>query len=205
MSFFDVAFFSSTFATLFVIMDPAGNMPIFLGLTSRITPKERNRAAWQATAVSLGVLSVFGFGGAYILSFLHISVEAMQLSGGLLLLLVALQLLTGEEEDPGKPDGAVNVALVPLGMPLLAGPGTIVAIMLAADQASGHPPMIIALITAVLLVHLLVWATLRFSLIFVRLLGTGGVTLLTKLAGMLLAAIAVQLIINAVLSVIEWI
>ena len=75
--------------------------------------------------------------------------------------------------------------------------------MLAADQASGHPPMIIALITSVLVIHLVVWATLRFSLIFVRLLGNGGVTLLTKLAGMLLAAIAVQLIINGVLSIID--
>lgn len=202
-SVIDITFFSSMFFTLFVIMDPPGNMPIFLGLTSKITPKERNKAAWQATAVSFGVLTVFGLFGSYILNFLHISVQAMQLSGGLLLLLVAMQLLTGEEEDPGEADGAVNVAFVPLGMPLLAGPGTIVAIMLGAEQAHGKVPMIVALIAAFILMHIVVWASLRFSLLFVRVLGQGGITLLTKLSGMLLAAIATQLMVNAILDIIR--
>ncbi|MGO1590966.1 MarC family protein, partial [Ancrocorticia sp.] len=84
MSGFDGALFASTFTTLFVIADPFGNLPVFLALTSRMTPKERKRAAWQATLTSLAVLTVFGLFGQYILGFLHISVEAMQLSGGLL-------------------------------------------------------------------------------------------------------------------------
>lgn len=199
----DLAFFSSTLFTLIVIMDPPGNMPIFLGLTSRMTAKERARAALQATMVSFGVLTVFGLFGSAILGALHISVEAMQFSGGLLLLLVALQLLTGEEADPGKAGGSVNVAIVPLGMPLLAGPGTIVAIMISAEDASGSTPKIVAAIAAALAAHLIAWLSMRFSALFVRILGQGGITLLTKLAGMLLAAIATQLMVNAILSIIE--
>lgn len=199
----DLTVFASTFFTLFVIMDPAGNIPIFLGLTSKMTPKERARAAWQANAVSAGVLGVFGLFGTYILGFLHISVEAMQTSGGLLLLLVALQLLTGEESDPGKPAGKTNIALVPIGTPLLAGPGTIVAFMLSVGDAGNEGPKIVAVIAAFIAVHITSWAALRFSVVIHRVLGEGGTTLLTKLAGMLLAAIAAQLIINGVVGVIN--
>lgn len=202
-SVIDLALFTSTFFTLFVIMDPPGNLPIFLGLTSRMTAAERARAAWQATLVSLGVLVTFGLFGSYILGFLHISVEAMQFSGGLLLLLIALQLLTGEESDPGQAGGSVNVAFVPLGMPLLAGPGTIVAIMIAAEDASGSMPKIVAVIAALLVTHVVVWLSMRFSLIISKILGEGGITLLTKLAGMLLAAIATQLMVNAILAIIR--
>ena len=94
--------FASTFTTLFVIADPFGNMPVFLALTSRMTPHERRTAAWQATGTSLAVLTIFGLFGQYILGFLHISVQAMQLSGGLLLLLVwvvALQLVLDEGKN----------------------------------------------------------------------------------------------------------
>lgn len=199
----DTTIFASTFFTLFVIMDPAGNVPIFLGLTSKMTPKERARAAWQANAVSAGVLGVFGLFGTYILGFLHISVEAMQMSGGLLLLLVALQLLTGEESDPGKPAGKTNIALVPIGTPLLAGPGTIVAFMLSVESAGSAAPKIVAVIAAFIAVHLASWAALRFSVVIHRFLGEGGTTLLTKLSGMLLAAIATQLIVNGVLGVVD--
>jgi len=123
---FDASLFFTTFTTVFVIADPAGNLPVFMSLTARMTPNERKRAAWQATLTSLVVLAVFAFFGQQILRLLGISVASMQISGGLLLLIVAMQLLSGREEDPGKP-GATNVALVPLGIPLLAGPGAIAA------------------------------------------------------------------------------
>ncbi len=199
----DGVLFASTFTTLFVIADPFGNMPVFLALTSRMTPRERRTAAWQATATSLAVLTIFGLFGQYILGFLHISVQAMQLSGGLLLLLVSLQLLTGREADPGGP-GSVNVALVPLGVPLLAGPGSIVAVMIAAQDAviSGRNG-IIAVVVAILLVHVIEYITMRFANPIHRLIGEGGTMFLTKIAGMLLAAIATQLMINAILAIIQ--
>ncbi len=198
---FDSVLFISTFTTLVVIADPFGNLPIFMALTSHMTRAERNTAAWQATATSFGVLAVFAVFGKWIMSFLHISPEAMQLSGGLLLLLVALQLLTGYESDPGGP-GTANVALVPLGVPLLAGPGSIVAVMMSArDAMTGHGG-ILAVAAALILVHIVEWISMRFANPISALLGEGGIIFLTRISGMLLAAIATQLMITGVLAVV---
>ncbi|HLS72664.1 MAG TPA: MarC family protein [Actinomycetaceae bacterium] len=201
--FIDVALLATTFFTLFVIMDPPGTVPVFLALTSTSTVAERKRAALQATSVALGVITVFTLLGPYILQFLGISVPALQLSGGLLLLLVAMELLTGKAEEP-KPAGAgkVNVALVPLGTPLLAGPGAIVAAMLAMEDADG-PRGWLAIAIAVLAVHLCLWLAMRFSIVIHRVLGDGGTTLVTRLAGLLLAAIAAQLMADAVFAFID--
>ncbi len=203
MTAFDASLFFTTFTTVFVIADPAGNLPVFMSLTARMTPNERKRAAWQAALTSLVVLAVFAFFGQQILRLLGISVASMQISGGLLLLIVAMQLLSGREEDPGKP-GATNVALVPLGIPLLAGPGAIAAVMLAADQAAGKGVGgVLACVAAVLLVHIIEWLTMRFANPLNRILGEGGTIFLTRISGMLLAAIAVQLIISGVTSVVK--
>ena len=185
----DGLFFLSTFTTVFVITDPPGNLPVFISLTSKMTPHERKRAAFQATMTSLGVMTAFGLFGHYILRVLGISVESMQISGGLLLAIVALQLLSGHEEDPGAP-GSANVAMVPLGIPLMAGPGAIVAVMIAAREALGKGVVgILCVIAAVLLVHLIEWVTMRFANPLHRVLGEGGTIFLTKISGMLLAAI----------------
>lgn len=201
MTGFDSALFLSTFTTLFVIADPFGNLPVFMALTSTMTRSERKTAAWQATATSLTVLTVFGLFGKWILGLLHLSEEAMQISGGLLLLLVALQLLTGHESDPGGP-GTTNVALVPLGVPLLAGPGSIVAIMMSAQDAVHAHGGIWAVAVGLILVHIIEWITMRFANPISRLLGEGGIIFLTRISGMLLAAIATQLMINGILEIV---
>ena len=199
----DGLFFLSTFTTVFVITDPPGNLPVFISLTSKMTPHERKRAAFQATMTSLGVMTAFGLFGHYILRVLGISVESMQISGGLLLAIVALQLLSGHEEDPGAP-GSANVAMVPLGIPLMAGPGAIVAVMLAAREALGKGVVgILCVIAAVLLVHLIEWVTMRFANPLHRVLGEGGTIFLTKISGMLLAAIAIQLVINGITTLVR--
>lgn len=195
---------STTFFTLFVIMDPPGTVPVFLALTSASTAKERKRAALTATSVAFGVICVFTVFGQYILDFLGISVPALQISGGLLLLLVAMELLTGKAEEP-KPAGAgrVNVALVPLGTPLLAGPGAIVAAMLAVQGSEGAVADWVAIGLAILAVHVCLWAAMRFAIVIHRVLGDGGTTLVTRLAGLLLAAIAAQLMADAVFAFID--
>ena len=198
----DLTLLSTTFATLFVIMDPPGTVPVFLALTSRMTAKERRAAARQATAVSFGVILAFTLFGQYIIDFLHISIPALQLSGGLLLLLVAMELLTGKAEDPEPSATSVNVALVPLGTPLLAGPGAIVAAMLAVQDADGSPGWV-AIGAALVAVHVVLWAVMRFAGVIHRVLGDGGTTLITRLAGLLLAAIAVQLMADAVFAFIH--
>ncbi len=184
------------FVTLFVIMDPVGTVPIFLSLTGGRSPATARRAAWQAVAVSFFVITVFAFFGQQILEYLHISLPALQGAGGLLLLLVALELLTGNEKEPTATAGA-NVALVPLGTPLLAGPGAIVATMLfvkTIDDAADF----LAVALGVVLVHVSLWAAMRYSLPILRLIRESGVLLVTRIAGLLLSAIAVQLIADSV-------
>ena len=199
----DGLFFLSPFTTVFVITDLPGYLPVFISLTSKMTPHERKRAAFQATMTSLGVMTAFGLFGHYILRVLGISVESMQISGGLLLAIVALQLLSGHEEDPGAP-GSANVAMVPLGIPLMAGPGAIVAVMIAAREALGKGVVgILCVIAAVLLVHLIEWVTMRFANPLHRVLGEGGTIFLTKISGMLLAAIAIQLVINGITTLVR--
>ena len=184
------------FVTLVVIMDPPGSVPIFLALTGLRPPRERNRAAWQAVALAGGVVVVFAVAGQRIVEYLGIQLPALQGAGGLLLLLVALELLTGKAGDPAKEE-TTNVALVPLGTPLLAGPGAIVATMLFVRRAH-HPGDYAAIALGVVAVLLLVWFALRFSNLVVRLLRPGGIEVFTRISGLLLAAIAVQLIADAV-------
>lgn len=188
--------FWSTLLTLFVILDPPGLLPVFVGLTGRMDAAGRNTAAWKAAAVAFGVIGAFAVFGRSILDYLHISVAALQVSGGLLLLLVALQLLMGLAGEV-SPEAGVNVAVVPLGTPLLAGPGAIVATMLAVQQRpgiGGYLSVGLALVTAMGLV----WVFLRFAVVIGRLLRHSGTVLASRIAGLLLAAIAVQMVADGV-------
>jgi len=192
----DLKLFGEAFVTLLVIVDPPGMLPVFLALTGGLPARDRNRAAWQAVALALGVLAVFAVAGQTILGYLHIGLPALQGAGGLLLVLVALDLLTGRTDEPDA-RATSNIALVPLGTPLLAGPGAIVATMLFVRRAD-EPVAYTAIAAAILAVMVVVWLTLRYSGLLVRILRPGGIEVLTRIAGLLLAAIAVQLIADAV-------
>ncbi|HET7682205.1 MAG TPA: MarC family protein [Marmoricola sp.] len=187
---------TSVFVTLFVIMDPVGTIPIFLSLTSGRSAPVMKRMAWQAVAVSFFVITLFAFFGQQILSYLNISLPALQCAGGLLLLLVALELLTGHESEPTAA-AETNVALVPLGTPLLAGPGAIVAMMLFTQDVDDLASFV-AVAAGVVLVHVALWLSMRFSLPILRVLRESGVMLITRIAGLLLSAIAVQMVADAV-------
>jgi multiple antibiotic resistance protein len=192
----DTTLLTSAFVTLFVIMAPVGTVPIPLSLTSGRSKATARRAAWQAVAVSFVVISAFAFFGQRILDYLHISLPALQAAGGLLLLLVALELLTGNEKEPTAQVGT-NIAMVPLGTPLLAGPGAIVATMLYSRRVHDFADFT-AVALAVVLVHLCIWVAMRYSLPLLRLIRESGVLLVTRIAGLLLSAIAVQLVADAV-------
>jgi multiple antibiotic resistance protein len=189
--------------TMLVILDPPGNVPIFLAVTSRLSEKERNRAAYLAIGTAFLVISIFAIGGQTILDYLKVSVPALQGAGGLLLLLVALQLLHGKTEEESyaaaSPEDRTSIAMVPLGTPLLAGPGTIVATILFFQRAEGAGEWFSVLggIAIALSVSLL---ALRFSGLVVKLVRPAGVILLARVAGMILAAVAVQMIANSVIA-----
>lgn len=192
----NIRLLGEAFVTLLVIMDPPGMVPIFLALTGPLPARQRHRAGTQAVALAGAVIVAFAVGGQQILRYLGIDLPALQGAGGLLLVLVALQLLTGKQDDPSQV-ATTNVALVPLGTPLLAGPGAIVATMLFVRRASTFGDYL-AIAVAIVLVLVAVWLVLRFSGIVVRILRPSGIEVLTRIAGLLLAAIAVQLIADAV-------
>jgi multiple antibiotic resistance protein len=192
----DAKLLGEVFVTLLVITDPPGMVPIFLALTGAMSARDRHRAGVQAVTLGLGVIVVFAVAGQTILDYLRIDLPALQGAGGLLLVLVALELLTGKADDPNAP-ATSNVALVPLGVPLLAGPGAIVATMLFVRRASDAGDYL-AITLGIVAVMVVVWLTLRFSGIIVRVLRPSGIEVLTRIAGLLLAAIAVQLIADSV-------
>ena len=201
---FDAYLFASVFITLFVIMDPPGVVPIFLGLTGAMTRQQRNRAARQAVLVALGVIVAFALFGQSLLDYMHITLPALQASGGLLLLLIAMELLTGKMEEPQPSgNGKVNVALVPLGTPLLAGPGAIVATMVFVQQSDKTVADWVAIALGVVAVHVCLYLAMRFANVIHRVLGDSGTILVTRIAGLLLAAIAVQLVADAVEAFIK--
>jgi multiple antibiotic resistance protein len=195
-------FFGEAFITLLVIMDPPGLVPIFLGLTKTMPHAQRAAAARQSVVTAILVITAFAILGQTILDYLNISLAALQAAGGLLLLLVALDLLTGRAEEPVAATD-VNVAMVPLGTPLLAGPGAIVATMVFANRAEGEPALVVALAAAIVAVHVVLWASMRYSLVLHRVLKDSGITLLSRIAGLLLSAIAVQLLADAIRVFVE--
>ena len=196
-------FFWEVFVTLLVITDPPGTVPVFLGLTRGLSKHDRSRLAWQAAIVAFGVIVGFALFGQTVLNYLGVQLPALQGAGGLLLLLVSLQLLTGQAAEPTEQERArVNVAFVPLGTPLLAGPGAIVATMLFVQrtQSVGDD---VALAVAIVAVAVAAWLAMRFAFAIHRLLTDNGVELLTRIAGLLLSAIAVELVAQAVRAFVK--
>lgn len=198
----DALLLAEVVVTMAVIMDPVGNVPIFLAATRRFDARTRHRAAVTAVLAATGVIVGFAVAGQWLLDRLGVSVPALQGAGGLLLLLVALELLTGDDEpaavepDPGD---HVAVAMVPLATPLLAGPGAIVATIVFVSRAEGAADLgAIALGIALVLVVVLV--ALRYADLLIRVLGRSAILLLSRVAGLLLAAIAVQMLAEAVVA-----
>lgn len=196
-SLIDMRVFGSALVTIFVIMDPPGIVPIFMALAQGKPKPQRNRIARQATLTSLAVIVAFALLGEQVLQYLKISMPALQGAGGLLLLLISLQLLMGAEQGQHSEVEDVSVALVPLGTPLLAGPGAIVATILYSRQADSAPKWV-ALALAVLAVHVMIYVAMRYSGFIGRIAGTGGITVFSRIMGLLLAAIGVQLLAESV-------
>lgn len=192
-----ITFALQSFVTLFVIMDPPGATPIFLALVADKQPHIRRILAIKAAAVSFSVITLFALFGRFILSYLNISMAALQAAGALLLLLISLDLLTGGTGGGKNENSDANIALVPLGTPLLAGPGAIVATMIFVQNADTGP-MIAGLVAAVVGVHIAIAAALMASTTILKIIKEAGVTLVARIAGLLLAAIAVQMLVDAI-------
>lgn len=191
--------FGETFVTLFVITDPIGNAPIFVAITRNLTPKQRQRAAVRAVLAAGALILGFAVFGEVVLRYLHVSVGSLSIAGGLLLMLVALEMLRGSDFPGGDADAPEDIALVPLATPLVAGPGAIVtAIVLwrAHPSVAGHVSVIGAIVLAVACVGVALLVAERVT----RAASPAILSFLTRVFGLLLSAIAVQLVVDGVRS-----
>jgi len=185
------------FVTLFVILDPLAALPIFLGLVMGRKRAEQRRLAWQGAGSSLVIIVTFALFGQFILNYLHISLDALQGAGGFLLFLISMEFLTGKVGGDAPADNNVNIAMVPIGTPILAGPGGIVTTMLFVRYAhSGGDKFSLA--AAIIMVHVVIGLILMFSTGVVRVIKESGITLITRVSGLLVAAIAVDMIVQSI-------
>jgi multiple antibiotic resistance protein len=194
-------------SSLFVIVDPIATVPAFLAMTHAETPEERIGAARLACWVMAGVLLAFAFAGKWIFKLLGITLPAFQMAGSIVLLLVALDMLraqrsrvqeTKEETAAGR--AKEDIAITPLAIPMLAGPGAISTVILLHNQADGLTKRA-ALCACILGVALISYLIFRFSARSTRWLNPIAMRLATRIMGLLLAAVALQFLLNALRDV----
>ena len=186
----------SAFVTLFVVIDPVGLVPLFIALTRDMTPQRRRRIGWRALAIAAALLLIFGLAGESILTVIGISLPAFQIAGGMLLFLTALDMLferRTERREGQAPTQEDDPSVFPLATPLLAGPGALATMILLVGQDATHMLVIQLAMLAVLGI-----AAALFALAdpIARLLGRTGTMVLTRLFGMLLAALSIQFVID---------
>lgn len=193
-----------TFTSMFVIVDPLATVPAFLAMTPHNTRAQHNRMALIASTVAAGVLMIFALAGPWIFKFLGITLPAFQIAGSLLLLRIAMDMLFAQRTRERQTDEEVqagaameDVAISPLGVPMLAGPGAISTALILLSQAEGLAQRI-ALFVSIAGVCFWSYVILRVGAHGVRFLNPLALKLVTRLMGLLLAAIAVQFTINGI-------
>jgi multiple antibiotic resistance protein len=189
MAILDIPVLIKTFVAVFVMADSLGNAPIFLALTKGMETEPRQRVVTKATIVATVILLVFAFGGHFVLDYLHISIGALRVAGGLLLLLIALRMLEGELDNPIVEEGR-DIAITPLALPLLAGPGTLTTVMLLMSESSTAR---LSVAVGILAAMLVTWLIVRLAAQIDHLIGAEGAVIITQLSGFLLAALGVEI------------
>jgi multiple antibiotic resistance protein len=197
-----------SFLTLLVVLDPVGLAPVFLGLTPDRSPAERDRIARRAVLIAAGLLLVFGLGGSWLLARLGISLDAFRVAGGVLLFRIAVDMVfahheretAAEEKEARARD---DISVFPLAIPLIAGPGALASVMILAGEARplglGVPLMLAVCMAVVALVYL----GLRLATPLSRLLGKTGTNVVTRVLGVLLAALATQYVADGALGLLR--
>lgn len=195
--------FISAFITLFVVIDPPGCAPIYAGLTKQASPAQARIMALRATAIAAVILLIFAFFGEDLLGALHIELDSFRIAGGLMLFWIAFEMVfekrtqrRTERADKVSADPEVeDVSVFPMAMPMLAGPGAIAAVMLLMNEADGIEQTL-EVFAALGLVLLITAAALVAAGPLIRLLGDKVEAVITRLLGVLLAALAAQYVID---------
>jgi multiple antibiotic resistance protein len=180
--------FLLAFVPLFVAVDALGTLPLFLGLTHNLEPRDMRRIAWRSVLTAAVIALAFAAGGPPLLEVLGITVEDFMIAGGLLLLALAVRELLTEKELAHRIDAA-GLGVVPLGVPLVAGPAVFTTSILLVDQYG-----LILVSLAIAANMLLAWLVFRFAPALRRVLGSSGASIASKIANLFLAAIGVMMI-----------
>lgn len=195
----DFTLLIAAFVTLFVVIDPIGLAPVFVAVTQGMEAQRRLRIALRACLTGIGILTIFGFAGEALLDFVGISMPAFRISGGILLFITALDMLferrTQRREEKGE-QSIADPSIFPLAMPLIAGPGAMATMILLAGQPDMEIPTIIGVYGVMLGVILMVFILFLTAGLMERLLGDTGIMVVTRLLGMLLAALSVQFVLD---------
>jgi len=205
-----VTLFGTAFAGFFAIMNPIANTPIFLGLTEEMDERTTRSVAFRSILIAFLIVAAFCAGGNFLLHFFGITLSSFRIAGGLLVALVGYHLLQGghspvqksKEIDVGKSDDdAMSMAVSPLGMPLLAGPGTIVTGMNFA--AGGSPQRLCIVLAAFIVICVLTYICFVSGHEMTRFLGKSMVMVVSRLMGLILAVIGTQMVIEGILGVVK--
>lgn len=186
---------------LFVVVEPPSLVPIFATMTEGASDGFRRRMALKASAIALGILVVFALAGSWFIDLMGISIDAFRIGGGLMLFLIALDMVFAREEKTTAEEKAetrrrADISVFPLAFPLIAGPGALATVLLTFGSAAPDPALYAGLIGAIVAV---VGITLLFMLatpLVMRVLGVTGAKVVSRLAGVILAALAVQFVID---------
>jgi len=194
--------------TVFAIVDPIGTLPFFVALTTGFSPEDRNIILRRATLVLGGVLGLFALVGRFLFQAFGFTLAAFEIAGGILLFMVAYDMLRGEvtrvKLTPQDRDEAIarrdELSVVPLGIPLLAGPGAISTVMIYEGGAGNAPLAILATFVAIGVTTAATFVILRFGQPILGSLGRVGIMAMTRVLGLLLAAVGVQFVITGILA-----
>ncbi|HTW85514.1 MAG TPA: MarC family protein [Candidatus Sulfotelmatobacter sp.] len=203
----DVRFAATALATAFTIIDPIGMIPLTLSATARATPVQRSAIVDRAVLVAAGVMLFMAVLGRALLSYLGITLPAFTIAGGILLLLIAIDMLfarpvgaKGTQAEEREAAETLNPAVFPLAVPMIAGPGTIATILLLVSLAHGDRERLLVVFGAFVAALIVTWACMRGATLVLRAIGKTGIHVVTRLLGIILAALAVQFMLNGILE-----
>jgi multiple antibiotic resistance protein len=199
----DLKFALTAFATAFTIIDPIGMIPLTLAATVALPAERRTKIVDQAVIVAGVVMLVMGVVGRPLLNYLGITLEAFLIAGGILLFLIAIDMLfarpTGAkrtDEEEREAANAENPAVFPLAIPMIAGPGTIATVMLLVNLARGDGVRLMTVAAACAAALFITWLFMRGATKFQHVIGSTGIHVVTRVLGIILAALAVQFVLN---------
>jgi len=192
------------FATIWTTIDPIANVAIFAGLTASLTRTERHRTALRASLYATIILVVAVVAGQIILDAIGIHMHSLKVAGGIILFLFALKMIFGGlDSKPGLSEAGRDLAVFPLAVPSLAGPGAIMAVIVLTDDDVYSVPEQIQTGLVMLVVLLVTYICLRFSDVILRVIGQQGAAVLVRVMGIILASLAVEIVLTA-LAVADW-